>query len=225
MPRRKLAAKAKKIVRPAKKTALRATKKTALRATKKTALQGAKKLNKKVAAPRRARKKRVTAIPKGYHSVTPYLIVENAENAINFYKKVFGAKVTKKMTTPNGKIGHSELKIGDSKIMLADECPEMNARSPKAFNGSPVTLHVYVKNVDKVVDKALGEGAKLVKQVDDMFYGDRAGAIEDLFGHVWHVSTHIEDVSTREMKKRVARFYQQRQQELESSAAPALNDS
>lgn len=161
----------------------------------------AKKISKKKAV------KKVLAIPKGYHSVTPYLIVDNGTKAIAFYQKAFGAKLVKKIEHNGKKIGHAELKIGDTKIMLADECPEFNARSPKAFGGSPMSLHLYVKNVDKVVGRAVASGAKLLRPVDNMFYGDRCGCIQDPYGYQWHVSTHVEDVSTRELKKRAAEMF------------------
>ena len=151
-------------------------------------------------------KKKVLAIPKGYNSITPYLIVANAAKAIEFYKNIFGAKVAMLMNQPSGRVMHSELKIGDSKIMLADEFPEMNARGPQAFGGSPITMHLYVKNVDSIVEKAVASGAKLLRPVEDMFYGDRCGAVEDPFGHKWHVSTHIEDVTPAQMKKRSAQM-------------------
>lgn len=168
-----------------------------------------KKLNKKNIAKKATgtKAKKVLAIPKGYNTVIPYLIMDGADKAIEFYKKVFGAKLGLKMALPNGKIGHAELKIGDSKIMLADEKPEFNTRSPKAMGGSPVTIQLYVKNVDKIVQKAIAGGAKLIRPVENMFYGDRCGSIEDQFGYQWHVSTHIEDVSTRELKKRAAQIY------------------
>lgn len=157
---------------------------------------------------KKVKRKKVLAIPKGYHSITPYLAVkDSAANAISFYKKVFGAKEIKKMASPNGKIVHAELKIGDAKIMLADEFPEMDFYSPKTYGGSPVTLHLYMKDVDLVVKTAVKNGAKLIKPVEDMFYGDRSGAIEDPYGHKWHVATHIEDVSPAKMKKRMAELF------------------
>ena len=167
--------------------------------TKKKALKPAASVGKK--------KKKVLAIPKGYHTITPYLIVENAAKAIGFYQKAFKAKIVLKMVRPDGKISHSELKIGDSKIMLADECPEFNAHSPKAFGGAAITLHLYVKNVDKTVAAATAAGAKLTRPIENMFYGDRCAFLEDQYGHKWHVSTHIEDVSTRELKKRAAQIF------------------
>ncbi len=149
-------------------------------------------------------KKSVSFVPKGYTSITPYLIMPDARKAIDFYSKVFGAKLVMKMDKPGGKIGHAELKIGDAKIMLADEYPEMGARSPKAFGGSAVGIQFYTKNVDNVVNNAVSSGAKLLMPVQDMFYGDRCGSIEDPFGHKWHISTHIEDVSPATLKKRAA---------------------
>ena len=165
-----------------------------------------KKPIKKVATARP--KKKVSAIPKGYHSVTPYLIVDGAAKAIEFYKKAFGAKIGLKMEQPDGKkIGHAELKIGDSMIMLADECPDAKTRSPKAYGGAAVGFHLYVKDVDKVVARAVAAGAKLIKPIENMFYGDRCGRVEDQYGHQWHISTHVEDVSTREQKKRAAQLF------------------
>jgi PhnB protein len=142
-------------------------------------------------------------IPDGYHAVTPYLIVDGAAKAIDFYKRVFGA--SERMRFENeGKIGHAELEIGDSVIMLADEHPEMGARSPKATNGSPVSLMLYVTDVDAVVQKGVEAGARLARPIENKFYGDRTGCIEDPFGHTWFVSTHVEDVSPEEMQKRAA---------------------
>jgi PhnB protein len=153
------------------------------------------------------RKKKVAAIPKGYHNIIPYLIVNHAAKAIEFYKKAFGAKVAMLMDHPGGKVGHAELKIGDSKIMLADECPEMHARSPKAFGGCPMGIHMYVKNSDAVIAKAVSLGAKVTKPIEDMFYGDRSGMIEDPYGYTWCISTHIEDVTKATMKKRAAQLF------------------
>lgn len=150
------------------------------------------------------RKKKVSAIPKGYHSITPYLIVDQAAKAIEFYKKAFGAKENMRMEQPGGKVGHAELTIGDAKIMLSDECPEMDARAPKAYGGSPMMIHLYVKNSDAVVEKAAALGAKIIKPVADMFYGDRSGMIQDPFGYKWCVSTHVEDVTKAQLKKRMA---------------------
>ena len=147
---------------------------------------------------------KVKAIPEGYHSVTPYLIVDGAAAAIDFYKRAFGATEVMRMPAPGGRIGHAEIKIGDSHVMLADENAEMNARSPKSVGGSPLSLLVYVENVDDTVKRAVAAGARLERAVEDKFYGDRMGAIEDPFGHQWYVGTHIEDVTPEEMKKRMS---------------------
>jgi PhnB protein len=146
----------------------------------------------------------VKPIPDGYHSVTPYLVVDGAAAAIEFYKKAFGATEVMRMPAPGGRIGHAEIKIGDSHVMLADENPEMNARSPKSVGGSPISLLLYVEDVDKTVERAVAAGAKLNRPVEDKFYGDRMGGIEDPFGHQWYLGTHIEDVSPEEMRKRSA---------------------
>jgi PhnB protein len=152
---------------------------------------------------------KVTAIPEGYHSVTPYLIVEDAAGAIEFYRKVFGASELMRMPAPDGRVGHAELRIGDSRIMLADEFPDMGARGPKAIGGSPVHLYLYVEDVDAVTGKALAAGAKELRPIKDQFYGDRSGTIEDPCGHVWHVSTHKEDVPADELKRRAEKAMQQ----------------
>jgi PhnB protein len=143
-------------------------------------------------------------IPKGYHAVTPYLSVQGAADAIAFYKKVFGAKEVMRMPGPRGTIGHAEVQIGGSRVMLADESPEMNFRSPRTVGGTPVTIHLYVQDVDKVAKKAVASGAKLLRPVAEQFYGDRSGSLEDPFGHVWHIATHVKDIPTKELKKRAA---------------------
>jgi PhnB protein len=150
----------------------------------------------------------VKPIPDGYHTLTPYLIVSGAAKAIDFYKKVFGAAELFRLGGPGGKVGHAELKIGDSIVMLADEFPEMGARGPHSIGGSPVKILLYVENVDEIVTKAVAAGATLVRPVEDQFYGDRAGGVEDPFGHYWHVATHKEDVSPEEMERRRAAFAQ-----------------
>lgn len=147
---------------------------------------------------------KVKAIPEGYHSVTPYLVVDGGARAIDFYKRVFHATERMRMPGPGGKVGHAELTIGDATIMLADEHPEMGARGPRAFGGSAVSLHLYVEDADATVKAAVDAGAKLVRPVEDKFYGDRMGTIEDPFGHHWHVSTHKEDVPPAEMARRAA---------------------
>jgi PhnB protein len=143
-------------------------------------------------------------IPKGYHAVTPYLSVQGAADAIAFYKKAFGAKEVMRMPGPGGTIGHAEIQVGDSRIMLADEFPEMNFRSPRAIGGTSVTIHLYVQDADKVAKKAVASGAKVLRPVADQFYGDRSGSLEDPFGHVWHIATHMEDIPMKELKKRAA---------------------
>lgn len=145
----------------------------------------------------------VKPVPEGYHTVTPYLIIRDAARAIEFYKKAFDAKEMVRMPAPGGKIGHAEIKIGDSYIMLADESPEMGHNGPQSIGGSPVSIVLYLEDVDAVVGRAVAAGAKLVRPVEDQFYGDRSGGVEDPFGHSWHISTHIEDVSPEEMKKRM----------------------
>jgi PhnB protein len=145
----------------------------------------------------------VKPIPEGYHSVTPYVIVRGAAKAIDYYKKVFGATEIMRMPGPNGTVGHAEIKIGDSPIMLADE-QQGNYRSPEGFGGSPVSLMVYVEDVDKTFKQAVSNGAKEVRAVQDQFYGDRSGNLVDPFGHVWTVATHKEDVSEAEMQRRMA---------------------
>lgn len=146
----------------------------------------------------------VKYIPDGYHTATPYLIVNGAARAIDFYKQAFEATELMRFPGPGGTIGHAEIRIGDSPIMLADESPQMGYRGPAAFGGSPVSLMIYVKDVDKVVDRAIKAGAKLERAVADQFYGDRNGTIHDPFGHVWTIATHTEDVSPEEMQRRMA---------------------
>jgi PhnB protein len=143
-------------------------------------------------------------VPEGYHSATPYLIVDGAAKALDFYKRVFGATERMRMPGPGSKVGHAEISIGDSVIMLADEHPEMGARGPRAFGGAAVSLHLYVPDVDATVKTAVAAGAKLLRPVEDKFYGDRTGTIEDPFGHHWHVATHQEDVPPDEMARRAA---------------------
>lgn len=145
---------------------------------------------------------KVSAIPEGYRTITPYLIVNNASEAIEFYKKAFGAIEIMRVQHGSEKVGHAEMQIGDSKFMLADEYPDMNARSPKSFGGSPVGIHLYMEDVDSVINQAVAAGAKLIRPVENAFYGDRCGAVEDPYGHQWHVATHIEDVPHDELEKR-----------------------
>ena len=146
---------------------------------------------------------KVKPIPDGYHSITPYLIISGASEALDFYKKAFGATELMRMADPQtNKIGHAEIKIGDSPVMLADEHPQMGYRSPKALGGTPVSLMVYVADVDAVAKQAVAAGAKELRPVQDQFYGDRSGSFEDPFGHVWTISTHKEDIAPDEMKRR-----------------------
>jgi PhnB protein len=148
---------------------------------------------------------KVRYIPEGYHTATPYLVVKDGAGAIDFYKRAFGARELMRMPDPSGKkVGHAEIKIGDSPIMLADESPEMDARSPQTLGGSPVSILLYVEDVDTVVKEAVRAGGKLERPIEDKFYGDRSGSLKDPFGHTWHISTHKEDVSPEEMKRRMA---------------------
>ena len=153
---------------------------------------------------------KVSYIPKDYNSVTPYLVVRGAAQAIDYYKKVFGATEIMRMPSPEGKIGHAELKIGNSHIMLADENPSMGAghTSAATVGGSPVSLYVYLPDVDDVVKRATTEGAKLLRPVQDQFYGDRSGFIQDPFGHLWGIATHVEDVSPKDMEERLKKIMQ-----------------
>lgn len=146
----------------------------------------------------------VKAVPEGYPRVMPYLIVDGASAAIDFYCSVLGATERMRMPAPGDKVGHAELEIGDSLIMLADEAPEMNARGPRSVGGTPVSIYVYVDDVDSVFDRAVQAGAKPMQAVEDKFYGDRSGQFEDPFGHHWGVATHVEDVPPDEMSQRMA---------------------
>jgi len=146
--------------------------------------------------------KKVHYIPKGYNTITPYLVIKGAAKAIDYYKKVFGATVVVRMDGPDGRVGHAELQIGDSRIMLADENPQMGYRSAESIGASPVSLYVYLPDCDKVVATAAADGAKILKPVADQFYGDRSGFIQDPFGHLWGVATHKEDLSPKEMDER-----------------------
>jgi PhnB protein len=151
---------------------------------------------------------KVKPIPDGYHTLTPYLITKGAAKAIEFYKKAFGATELMRMPGPEGKVMHAELQVGDSRFMMADECPEMQARSPLELGGSPVSLLLYVEDVDSFFNRAISAGAKEVKPLKDQFYGDRCGSLSDPFGHIWHVATHKEDVPPAELQKRAATMCQ-----------------
>ena len=147
----------------------------------------------------------VKPIPDGYHSVTPYLILDDAARALEFYKKGLGAVELMRFPAPGGKIGHAEIKIGDSPIMLADENAEMNAKSARTIGGSPISLMIYVEDVDARVAQAVAAGATLTRPVANQFYGDRTGGIEDPFGYHWYIATHVEDVPPAELEKRAAK--------------------
>ena len=146
----------------------------------------------------------VDPIPNDYPRVTPYLIVDGASDAIDFYSSVLGATERMRMAGPDGKVGHAELAIGDSVIMLADEHLDMDARGPRTVGGTPVTLHVYVEDADGVFARAIDGGAKSLRPVEDKFYGDRSGQFEDPFGHRWDVATHVQDLTPEEMSERAA---------------------
>lgn len=150
---------------------------------------------------------KVKPIPDGYHAITPYLCIKGAADAVEFYKKAFGAREVMRMVRPDGRLGHTELQLGDSRVMLADEFPEMGFRSPQALGGSPVTIHLYVEDVDAMARQAVDAGAKVLRPVQDQFYGDRSGQFEDPFGHKWSFATHKEDVPPEEMRKRVAALF------------------
>lgn len=144
----------------------------------------------------------VSPIPSGYHSVTPYLIVNDAARAIGFYQRAFGATELFRLDSPDGKIGHAEIKIGNSPIMLADEMPDGGYRGPQSIGGTPVSLMIYVEDVDRMFAQAIAAGAKEQRPVQDQFYGDRCGTLIDPFGHVWTIATHIEDVSPEQIDER-----------------------
>ena len=152
---------------------------------------------------------KVKAIPEGYEGATPYLIIKDAARALEFYKKAFGATEIMRIPSPGGKVGHAEIKIGAAIIMLADEFPDMNCKSPQSIGGTPVSIMVYVQDVDAFVEQAVSAGAKVLRPVENKFYGDRAGSLEDPFGHQWHFATHVEDVPPDEMAKRAEAFSQQ----------------
>lgn len=145
----------------------------------------------------------VKPIPDSYHTITPYLVIQGAAQAIAFYKEAFGATELMRIDGPGGTVMHAEIKIGDSPIMLCDEWPDMGYRGPQAYGGTAVGLSLYVADVDAVFNRAVAAGAKVRKPLQNQFYGDRSGTVVDPFGHMWTVATHIEDVSTEEMKRRM----------------------
>jgi len=152
-------------------------------------------------------------IPDGHNRVSPYLIVDGAARALEFYRHVFGAVEIFRHKAPDGKIGHAEMRIGDTVIKLADEFPDHDAHPPRKFGGSPVSLHLYCEDVDAVAAKAIAGGAKVKRPVADQFYGDRLGTLEDPFGHTWPISTHIEDVPPEELDRRARKAMAERRQE------------
>jgi PhnB protein len=145
---------------------------------------------------------KVSPVPAGYHTATPYLVVNDANGAIDFYKKAFGAKEIMRMQGPGGKIGHAELKIGDSVVMLSDEMPGGRGKSPKSLGGSTASVFLYLENVDSVFKQAVAAGAKTEMELQNQFWGDRFGQLSDPFGHLWGLATHVEDVAPEEMEKR-----------------------
>ena len=147
--------------------------------------------------------------PRGYHTVTPYLTVDGADRAIAFYKEAFDATEVMRMPGPNGRVGHAEIRIGDSPIMLSDEYPDMGARGPHSLGGTPVTIHLYVADVDATAGRAIAAGAKELRPVKDQFYGDRTGSVTDPFGHIWHIATHKVDVPPDELRKRAEEMAKQ----------------
>jgi PhnB protein len=149
----------------------------------------------------------VKPTPEGHRTVAPYLAIKSAASALEFYKKAFGAIETYKLVLPDGRVGHAEIRLGDSLIMLSDEFPEFGGKAPEALGGSPVSIHLYVDDVDAFFNRAVAAGARELKPIADQFYGDRSGQIEDPFGHLWWVATHKEDVAPAEMQKRVRALF------------------
>ncbi|PTL84343.1 glyoxalase [Vitiosangium sp. GDMCC 1.1324] len=172
--------------------------------------EATKKVAKKVASKKVARKapakraKKALPIPKGYHVITPSIVVSSAAQAIEFYKKAFGAKELSRMPTPDGKVMHAEIRIGDSVVMLSDEFPQMGASSPETLKGTAGSLLIYTKDVDALFNQAVAAGAKVAMPISDMFWGDRYGKVTDPFGHGWQLATHKEDVKPKEMARRAA---------------------
>jgi uncharacterized glyoxalase superfamily protein PhnB len=168
-----------------------------------------------------AKPKKVTAVPQGYHTVNAYLVVRGAADAIAYYTKAFGAKERLRMPAPDGTIAHAELAIGDSCLMIGDEMPQRGALAPSSVGGSPVTLSLYVPDVDRVFKQAIAAGGKVTMPVADMFWGDRYGQLVDPFGHKWAIATHIEDVSGKEMARRGAEAFAEQAQQGQSGQPPA----
>jgi len=149
----------------------------------------------------------VKPIPDGHRTVAPYLAIKNAAAALEFYEQGFGAVETYKLIVPDGRVGHAEIRLGDSLIMLSDEFPELGGKAPEALGGSPVSIHLYVEDVDAFVKRAVAAGARELKPVANQFYGDRSGQLQDPFGHLWWVATHKEDVASDEMQRRVRALF------------------
>ena len=149
----------------------------------------------------------VTPIPEGYHTITPYLLIGGASAAIDFYKQVFGATEVLRLTGPDGRIGHAELKIGTSRLMLADEHPEMDFLGPNGRGGTPVTIHLYVEDADALFSAAVAAGATELRPLCDQFYGDRSGAVTDPWGHIWSIASRIEVLTTDEIQQRFQELY------------------
>ena len=149
----------------------------------------------------------VNPIPEGYHTITPYLAVGDGRAAIEFYKKALNAQELFSMVNPDGRIGHAELQIGDSRVMIADEHPEINFRGPRTIGGSPIFIHLYFDDCDAWFNRAVSAGAKVIRPLEDQFYGDRGGQVEDPFGHVWYFATHKEDVSPEELEARAKKAH------------------
>jgi PhnB protein len=149
---------------------------------------------------------KVNPIPDGYHSITPYMYINGAAKALDWYKKALGAEEIMRHGGPGGKIMHAEIKFGDSIVMVADEFPEMGVKGPAAYGGSPMSLAMYVSDVDKVFNQAIAAGGKVFRPLKDQFYGDRSGSFTDPFGHTWTIATHKEDVSPEEMERRMAAY-------------------
>lgn len=154
----------------------------------------------------------VQPIPPGYHTATPYLIVQGGAQALDYYKRAFNATELMRMADPSGKIGHAEIRIGNSNIMLADEFPEMGFRSPVALDGTAVSIMLYVEDVDALFSQAVAAGGKEMRPIKDQFYGDRSGTLTDPFGHVWTISTHKEDLTPEEIGRRAEAFMKQQGQ-------------
>jgi PhnB protein len=182
-----------------KKKSVKAKRKPAAKATRKAAKKAAKK----------SATKRVSPIPRGYGTVTPQLTVRGAAEAIDFYKRAFGARELMRMLSPDGTVMHAELRIGDSVFFLGDESPDMGGRSPQTLGGATGSLHVYVRNVDAAVKRAVDAGAQVAMAVADMFWGDRYGKLRDPFGHEWGLATHTEDLTPAQQRKRAEEYAKQ----------------